>query len=47
MREAINIIHKLMREEQHMHSERVWNMKALFCVTVVPVSRITMKRMLS
>ena len=25
MREANNIIYKLMCEEQHMHNERVWN----------------------
>ena len=27
MREANIIIHKLMCEEQHMHNERVWNIK--------------------
>ena len=27
MREANNIIYKLMCEEQHMHNERVWNIK--------------------
>ena len=27
MREANNIIHKLMCEEQHMHIERVWDIK--------------------
>jgi len=27
MREANNIIYELMCEEQHMHKERVWNIK--------------------
>jgi len=27
MREANSIIHELMSEEQHMHDERVWNIK--------------------
>jgi hypothetical protein len=27
MREANNIIHKLMCEKQHMHNKRVWNIK--------------------
>ena len=27
MKEANNIIYKLMCEEQHMHNERVWNNK--------------------
>ena len=27
MRVANNIIYKLMCEEQHMHNERVWNIK--------------------
>jgi hypothetical protein len=27
MREANNIIYKLVCEEQHMHNEKVWNIK--------------------
>jgi hypothetical protein len=35
MREANNIIYKLMCEEQHMHNERVWTSNMVWFITLL------------